>query len=115
MNGIPANIRRTEIAPANRLLRSWKEISVYMALGVRTVQRYEARLGLPVHRPPTGNRCAVWAFADEIDAWLKSPASVRSVQPGSPDRRGKAQLTGLIKTADSTTNEPCKINVFPQD
>src|SRR5215472_18717993 len=77
MGSIAPNLNTKEIASAANLLRSWKGISAYMALGVRTVQRYEANLGLPVHRPAGGNRCAVWAFSDEIDAWLKRPESGR--------------------------------------
>jgi hypothetical protein len=77
MGSIAPNLNTKEMAPAANLLRSWKGISAYMALGVRTVQRYEANLGLPVHRPAGGNRCAVWAFSDEIDAWLKRPESGR--------------------------------------
>lgn len=77
MHSISANAHPTRITPAAHLLRSWKEISAYMALGIRTVQRYEAKLSLPIHRPVNGRRCAVWAFSDEIDAWLKRPEGVR--------------------------------------
>lgn len=110
MRGISVNSRSTEITPANHLLRSWKEISAYMALGIRTVQRYEVRLGLPIHRPLAGNRCAVWAFADEIDAWLKSPGSIRGVQLDSLDERTKPQVKGSPKDSDSTINKPQKLN-----
>ena len=53
-----------------QILNSWKEIAGYLGMGVRTVQRYEARLGLPVRRPCGKNRSSVIAFADEIDAWI---------------------------------------------
>ena len=56
----------------NRLvLNSWKEIADYMGRGVRTVQRYERDLNLPVHRPAGKSRSAVVAFADEIDNWMR--------------------------------------------
>jgi len=56
----------------NRLvLNSWKEIADYMGRGVRTVQRYERDLKLPVHRPAGKSRSAVIAFADEIDLWMR--------------------------------------------
>jgi hypothetical protein len=51
-----------------RILSSWKEISRYTGRGVRTLQRYELRLGLPVHR--LTSRGSVMAFVHEIDAWL---------------------------------------------
>jgi hypothetical protein len=85
------------MAPAANLLRSWKGISAYMALGVRTVQRYEANLGLPVHRPAGGNRCAVWAFSDEIDAWLKRPES------GHAEGR---RIARVVKASERTDVSP---------
>lgn len=54
------------------VLNSWKEIASYMGRGVRTVQRYERDLGLPVRRPRGKSRSAVIAFSDEIDHWLHS-------------------------------------------
>ena len=76
-----------------------------MALGVRTVQRYEANLGLPIRRPPGGNRCAVWAFADEIDAWLKSPGRIRGAESDYPEEQTDAQLRASAKDAERLTNE----------
>src|SRR5215475_5271791 len=51
-------------------LSSWKEISAYLGRGVRTVQRWEQELGLPIHRVSDGPRSPVHAFPPEIDAWL---------------------------------------------
>jgi len=50
-------------------LNSWKEIAAYVGRGVRTVQRWERELGLPVRRP-LGSRRAVMALRQEIDAWI---------------------------------------------
>ena len=55
-----------------RILNSWKEIASYLGRGVRTIQRYEAELGLPIRRPAAKERSAVFAFADELDQWLRS-------------------------------------------
>lgn len=55
-----------------RLLNSWKEIAKHMGRGVRTVQRYEQYLALPIHRPSGKERSAVLAFTDEIDEWLRN-------------------------------------------
>ena len=55
---------------ARRILNSWKEIAEYMRMRVRTVQRYEAKLGLPIHRVTGRSRSAVFAFSEEIDRWL---------------------------------------------
>ena len=53
-----------------RILNSWKEIATYLGRGVRTVQRWEAQLGLPVHRPAGKDHSAVVAFSSELDQWL---------------------------------------------
>ena len=57
-----------------KILNSWKEISNYIGRGVRTVQRWE-EFGLPVHRPASRDRSAVYALVDEVDAWLKAGAT----------------------------------------
>lgn len=56
----------------NLVLNSWKEIASHVGRGVRTVQRWERDLGMPVRRPRAKSRSAVVAMADEIDAWLRS-------------------------------------------
>ena len=62
-------------APPTRILNSWKEIASYLGRGVRTIQRYEEKLGLPVHRPAARKRTAVLAFADELERWLRNTPS----------------------------------------
>jgi|SRR5579862_2598348 len=54
------------------ILSGWKDIANYLGQGVRTVQRYERDLGLPVRR--TAGRCkgAVIATKAEIDAWISA-------------------------------------------
>jgi CheY-like chemotaxis protein len=54
------------------LLNTWKEIARYLDRGVRTVQRWEAELGLPVRRPRGKDRSAVIAFRAEVDEWLRT-------------------------------------------
>lgn len=60
-----------------RHLSSWKQIAQYFGRGVRTVQRWEAALGLPVRRPHGKSRSTVMAIAGELDEWL-SRARLRS-------------------------------------
>lgn len=52
------------------VLNSWKEIAAYMGRGVRTVQRWEQELGLPVRRPRGKERSAVIALKADLDRWL---------------------------------------------
>jgi hypothetical protein len=53
------------------VLNSWKEVAVYLGRGVRTVQRWESDLGLPVRRPRGKSRSAIIALKPEIDRWLR--------------------------------------------
>jgi hypothetical protein len=55
---------------SRQILNGWKEISHHIRRSVRTVQRWEARLGLPVYRPALKDRSAVVAFSDELDRWI---------------------------------------------
>lgn len=59
------------VPPPARVLNSWKEIAAYLGRGVRTVQRWEQDVSLPVHRPRTMKRSAVLAFPRELDQWLR--------------------------------------------
>lgn len=61
---MPANTQRLEI------FSGWKEIANYLGNGVRTVQRYERELKLPVHRPAGKSYSAVIATKVELDAWI---------------------------------------------
>jgi hypothetical protein len=60
------------------VLTSWKDIARYMGKGVRTVQRWERQLGLPVRRP-TGaqHKSAVLVDRSDLDAWLATRFSSR--------------------------------------
>lgn len=53
-------------------LESWKEIAAYLHRDVRTVQRWEAAEGLPVHRHQHKKRGSVFALRSELDAWRSS-------------------------------------------
>jgi hypothetical protein len=55
---------------SRQILNGWKEISNHIERGVRTAQRWEALLGMPVHRPALKDRSAVVAFSDELDRWI---------------------------------------------
>ncbi|HEU5233275.1 MAG TPA: hypothetical protein VFU50_10465 [Terriglobales bacterium] len=63
-----------------QILHSWKEIASYTGRGVRTLQRYEANLGFPIHRPLGKPRSSVLAFKDEIDRWFAATPHNRAEQ-----------------------------------
>ncbi len=81
------------------LLNGWKEIAAYLGRGVRTIQRWEQALELPVHRPRNGPRSACMAFKPELDRWLKrtQPPSLRAA-----DEIGKRlqAIENLLQNAD---------------
>ena len=55
---------------ARRILNSWKEISVLLDRGVRTLQRWEREYQTPVYRICIGTRSAVFAIPSELYAWI---------------------------------------------
>jgi pentatricopeptide repeat protein len=57
--------------PENRL-DSWKEIAAYLKRDVTTVQRWEKREAMPVHRHVHDKRGSVYALGPELDAWQQS-------------------------------------------
>jgi hypothetical protein len=55
-----------------QFLSGWKEIASYLGKGVRTVQRYERQLGLPVRRPAGKPWGSVVATRAELDGWVSA-------------------------------------------
>jgi predicted DNA-binding transcriptional regulator AlpA len=63
------------------VLSSWKDIALYLGKGVRTVQRWERQLGLPVRRPlGASQKSAVLLYRSDVDAWLGTRFSARPLQ-----------------------------------
>jgi Tol biopolymer transport system component len=58
--------------PPDDRLDSWKEIAAYMKRDVTTVQRWEKREGMPVHRHVHDKMGSVYAFRTDLDAWARS-------------------------------------------
>jgi Tol biopolymer transport system component len=61
----------SERPPKDRL-DSWKEIAAYLNRDVTTVQRWEKREGMPVHRHLHDRMGSVYASRAELDAWARS-------------------------------------------
>ncbi|HTD74753.1 MAG TPA: hypothetical protein VK652_14575 [Steroidobacteraceae bacterium] len=79
--------------PNEGRLDSWKKIAVYLKRDVTTVQRWEKREGMPVHRQLHDKMGSVYAFRSELDAWMKS-------------RSEHNALSGTEPTGDSPAMEP---------
>lgn len=85
-----------------RILNSWKEIANYLGRGVRTVQRWEAQLGLPVHRPAGKDHSAVLAFSSELDQWLDSrPLRQAADGSGESTPTQSLQMQALLIRAET--------------
>jgi hypothetical protein len=64
-----------------KTLESWKQIAAYLDRSERTVRRWEAHEGLPVHRREHEKQDTVFAFRHEIEAW--SRRRTRFLEPQS--------------------------------
>lgn len=56
-------------------LDSWKKIASYLKRDVSTVQRWERRESMPVHRHLHDKQGSVYAFRAELDQWWQSRAA----------------------------------------
>jgi Tol biopolymer transport system component len=105
--GISPSIR----SPEDRL-DSWKEIAAYLNRDVTTVQRWEKREGMPVHRHVHDRAGSVYAFREELDAWSRSrnprpapqngnyaPLATPQMQPEKAVRRVNRKFALLLSPA----------------
>lgn len=72
---------------ANPRLNSWKEIAAYFDRDIRTVQLWEKRESLPIHRHEHNARSSVYAYPSELDAWLRTRQHDRPASPPSTAAR----------------------------
>ncbi|MCU1286835.1 MAG: hypothetical protein JWO13_3185 [Acidobacteriales bacterium] len=73
-------------------LQSWKEISTYMNRPIRTLQRWETKFSLPIHRPSNHDRSAVFALKPEIDEWMRNNRKCHETKstPELPEKMSRA-------------------------
>ena len=79
----PPGTLPTVRSPADRL-DSWKEIAAYLSRDVTTVQRWEKREGMPVHRHLHDRMGSVYASRSELDAWVRG-RNLRMAQENGND------------------------------
>src|SRR5664279_5705704 len=104
MGQLSVNTEASGKSPEDRL-DSWKEIAAYLKRDVTTVQRWEKREGMPVHRHLHDRMGSVYASRAQLDAWARSrnlrsePENGNNVPspnlPAPPPR--SAILTSLAK------------------
>ena len=74
----------TSASPAEDRLDSWKEIATYLKRDVTTVQRWEKREAMPVHRHLHEKTGSVFAYRAELDAWAYG-RNLRAAQENEND------------------------------
>lgn len=79
-------------------LSGWKEIATYLGKGVRTVQRYERELGLPVRRPAGRTTGSVLATKAELDAWVTASPIREAFHLSKRQGTNAAGMTNSIRT-----------------
>jgi Flp pilus assembly protein TadD len=79
-----------------RRLDSWKAIAEFLGRSLRTVQRWHDLNGLPVHHFG-GHKGSVFAYEEEIDAWLAGLAETSGVVQG--------HLSEQLEAAKRTSRE----------
>src|SRR5215467_3837162 len=93
-----------------RRLDSWKQIAAHLGRNERTAIRWEKK-GLPVHRVPGGQRQAIFAYTDEIDAWLisqdgKAAVSDSSVEVLAGPHQERSEVLPILPVASETPTTP---------
>jgi len=69
--------------PTEERLDSWKEIAAYLKRNVTTVQRWEKREGMPIHRHLHEKGGSVYAMPGELDAWMIGRSANNQGENGS--------------------------------
>jgi len=88
--------------PPEKRLDSWKEIAGYLNRDVTTVQRWEKREGMPVHRHVHDKRGSVYALAEELDEWVQS----RRSRVDEPEEKSEEEMTPAAPSDDGVMAAP---------
>jgi len=96
-------------------LQSWKEVASFLGISVRTAQKWETDLGLPIHRLGSGPGSRVTAFSDELEEWklrvANETAERKTSQKDEPGKSGHL-LPWLIALAVAAVLIATAIAVF---
>ncbi|HTF62853.1 MAG TPA: tetratricopeptide repeat protein [Edaphobacter sp.] len=94
--------------PPGKRLDSWKEIAVYLNRDVTTVQRWEKKEGMPVHRHVHDKRGSVYALTGELDGWIRIRSS-RVDEPGTTPETKPEVETAPAALSDRAAMAPRRI------
>src|ERR1700688_5191787 len=83
-------------------LDSWKKIASYLKRDVSTVQRWERREAMPVHRHLHERQGSVFAFRSELDTWWENRRT-RLTQESSDEGERPLQFSQTTDDPPHTT------------
>ena len=95
--GEPFSSLQPPVRPSGERLDSWKEIAAYLHRDITTVQRWEKREGMPVHRHVHDKRGSVYAVTFELDVWLQGRRLEENGEEGKESEEAPA-----VATSDQT-------------
>ncbi len=95
--GEPPTGASSSVKPVEDRLDSWKEIAAYLNRDVTTVQRWEKREGMPVHRHLHDSVGSVYASRAELDQWVRS----RNLRE-APENAGDVASSSKLPTPPDT-------------
>ena len=83
----------------SKMLSSWKEIAHFFGKGVRTVQRWEKTLDLPIHRPPGAPSNVVLARTSDLEEWMHG-GHARAAVEQDDDASTSAAMTDALASLE---------------
>ncbi|HZU31675.1 MAG TPA: FlgO family outer membrane protein, partial [Candidatus Angelobacter sp.] len=90
--------------PADRL-DSWKEIAAYLRRDVRTVQRWEKKEGLPVHRHLHDKLGSIYAYRNELTEWFTARQTGNSAVAGRMDEQKEKIKLAVLRFGNLSGNK----------
>ncbi len=99
----------SKIQPPNRRLGSWKEIAAFFECDERTLRRWEKERGLPIHRAPGGTGGKVFAYTQELSAWLETSRHADGTLANSATQSGSDATPSPIAFIDGSAVDESEV------
>jgi hypothetical protein len=97
----PAHDGAPSVTPPEDRLDSWKEVATYLNRDVTTVQRWEKREGMPVHRHVHEKRGSVYGLTEELDLWMQS----RRLSEADPENQPEAEIPPIDQSHHAAVDQ----------